>query len=247
MAAETRSQGSRGNTGTQTEFGMVIRALRNDPQSDKELMAIVQQIGELRFNKKKIEELKGESQRNWISFNHSVAQAQHSFTELMKLLEQAVKEERDADLERIAAEIDDLASRRQADELQAAREQERLEAREETEKAHDEAFFLLEITDIEQELGERKDKHLQRMTERETRRKLQLARDVVLLSLTILCVLVSSALIVVGAINQEPLIVGSSSVSAAIAITGFIKMFFFGWGLGIPDEDLDDSLSHGTS
>jgi hypothetical protein len=105
-----------GGSPAKDPHGLVIRAIKNDPGGKEEIIGLVQQLGELRFGVKYIEELSAEQQRSWIMFNHSVNKAQGDYAGLVGLIERVIEEERDADLHLIQVKIDDLRERREADE-----------------------------------------------------------------------------------------------------------------------------------
>lgn len=99
-----------------------------------------------------------------------------------------------------------------------------------------------ERVDRQQAREERRECHHQDLVERETRRKIYRSREIVLMSGTAACILFSFALIAYGLLVEKPLFVGGSSISAGIAITGFIKMFL-GWRNDIPPSQGSSSSS----
>jgi hypothetical protein len=216
----------------------VPRSIKGGTESSERVASLIQQLGEFRYEGvQRFEELDPREQRRWLTFTTSLAKAEGSFSNFMEVLERAVEQEVGADLRMLEAEIEDIAARRKSSEKAATRNEKRAQARDEEEKERERALFEVEIADLDQALEERKACHEQDLVERETQRKVQRTRDVVLMGITVFCVLLSAGLIIVGVAEDKPLVVGGSTVSAAVAITGFVKMFFFGWGAASPSQD----------
>lgn len=207
--------------------GLVPRSLlRSD--SPPWLLTLVQQVGEARFGVEKIEELKLEDRRSWFTFTRTMAKAGGDFSKLVQAIEQLTAEETRANIKLMSEQALDLIERRKAETRLANKLQKREEAREDREQKQDETVFDEEQADRGQAREERSECHRQSLVERETRRKIYRSREIVLMSGTAACILFSFALIAFGLLVEKPLVVGGSSISASIAIVGFIKMFL-GW------------------
>jgi hypothetical protein len=225
----TGSPARKGKTGT-SSCGLIVRSIKNDPQKNQQVGGIMQQIGEMAFGVKNIEELDAEQRHSWIKFSDAVGRAQGDYASLVRVLKHVAQEEHEADIRRVEAEIRDLDKRRKSDEKLRARDQERKEAREDAEAEREETLFRCELDERRQASEEKAQVHAQGLKERETTRKVKRARDGILLGATVFCILFSAFLITIGVAQDKPWFIGGSSVSAGIAIAGFVKMFFFGWG-----------------
>ncbi len=204
----------RGRGGGRSE-GLVLRSIRNHPESSEQVIAFLQQFGEVRFGVSHFEELDADQKHSWIKFSTAVAA---DFSQLTALVRVVIEEERDADLRLLEAETIDIVERRKADERREAKGQKRREAREDEERRQATKRFELEVADEEQRLAERAERHAQDLSDRVTGRRI-----------TVFSILLSAFLIIFGVVSGELIFVGSSWVSAVIAITGFAK-FFLRWG-----------------
>jgi DNA-binding TFAR19-related protein (PDSD5 family) len=176
--------------------GLVVRAIKNDPAGKEQIISLVQQLGELRFGVKYIEELEGEQQRSWIRFNHSVNQAHGDYAGLVRLIEQVIEEERDADLRLVEAKIRALKKKSKAEARRAAKNQQRKEEQEDAEEKRKDALLQSNLQD--------------QATWRNNQQTL--------VRLTVFCVLFTSAMIVLGAVSEKATFLGGSGIGAGIAI-----------------------------
>lgn len=192
-----------------------MRSIRNHPESSEQVIAFLQQFGEMRFGVSQLGELDADQKHSWIKFSTTLAA---DFSQLAALVGGVIEEERDADLRLLEAETIDIVERRKADERRAAKEQKRREAWEDEERGQEAKRFELEVEDQQQRLAERAERHAQDLRDRVTGRRI-----------TVFSILLSAFLIVFGVVSGELIFVGSSWVSAIIAITGFAK-FFLRWG-----------------
>jgi len=61
------------------------------------------------------------------------------------------------------------------------------------------------------------------------------------MGITVFLVLISVGLLVLGVLADKPLVVGGSTISAVVSIVGLVKVFFFGWGKGVSQNDRNAS------
>jgi len=188
-------------------------------------ISLVQQLGEARFGVENIEELKLEDRRSWLTFTRTVAKAGGDFSKLAQYLEQLAAEEVKANIHSALEQAKSIDARQKAEARLAARIQKRNEAIEKKAQEREDKLFEEKQADRNQTRKERRERHKQSLVERETKRKIYQAREIVLMSGTAAFLLFSFGLIAYGLIAEKPLFVGGSTISAAIAITGFIKMF----------------------
>jgi hypothetical protein len=199
-------------------------------------ISLVQQIGEARFGVENIEELKLEDRRSWLTFTRTMAKAGSDFSKLAQWLEQLAAEEVKANIHFAAEQAKSIDARQKADARLAARIQKRNEATKEKAQEREDKLFEEKQADRNQERKERRERHKQSLAERETKRKIYQAREIVLMSGTAACLVFSFGLIAYGLIAEKLLFVGGSSISAGIALIGFIKMFL-SWKNDTPSSE----------
>jgi hypothetical protein len=230
MSASTKSKrGKQGKTGTaQPSRGLVIRSIKGGTEEQEQLIALLQKIGEMRFSVKRIEELKAEQQHSWIKFSNSVARAQDSVFELMKILERAAEKELEADLELVRSEIEDIDLRRESDFAAQDRQERRKETREEAEEGRVEARFEAELQDQTQLREEREALKVQGIKERESRLKIECRRDHLLMSITAISFVCTIALLLFAAISGHGAALGGSGFTGIFSIAGMLRLYVFG-------------------
>jgi hypothetical protein len=196
----------------------VLRVIKNDPDCEW-LAGIVQQLGEKFFGVERFVDLTGQQRAGWIRFNYlmarigrKVARRESDFPSLLRFLERVAEDEGSADLDQVEAEIEALAESPEA----APEEQ------------GPDALLREEIADRRHERELESAAHAQEMLDWEARRTVQLAWNAVVLGATVLCVFVSTALVVLGATGDEPRLIGVSTITAGIAMVGLLKAI--GWG-----------------
>jgi hypothetical protein len=223
MALEKQAL-ARGAGSTSSDSGMVLRAIRKDPESNERIISLLQEVGELLYGVDHINKLNGEQRSNWVKRSNEFAKAQGNFSSFLALLEEMFEEARKDDERLLEAELEDLEARFSLEAKLASRDQERKGEREAEKREQDRAVFDVELEEKKQSTEEKAALHTQTLKERETRRKLRRAQDVELICITAFSALLSGILIVYGVVHEELLFVGGSSLAATITLAGVAKL-----------------------
>lgn len=214
----------------QASSGLVLRSIKDGPEGGQ-LISLIQQIGELRFGVKRIEELNAEQKHNWIKLSNAIARAQGDYSRLTALIAEVIEELGVAEISLSRAKVADLERRREVFEKQAAEERNREEAREHAEEERKDALFKVVLADQELGLRERESSHAQYISDRKVRR----AWDMTLIGISVFSVLLSAFLIVFAVVHEKLIFLGGSGVTAVIAVAGIVRIVW-GWRESAPPE-----------
>lgn len=223
---------------------MVFRSIRKDPATNEKTVALLQGVGEFLYGVDQISDLDREQLANWIKRSHDFAEAQGSFSDLLKLLEQMFEEAREDDKRLLEAELEDLEDRFILDATLASKDLQHKQEREAEQRDRDRTLFAAKVESKKQSTEERAALLTQKLKERETNRKLRRAQDVLVICVTAFFAVLSGVLIVYGVTQEEIFFVGGSGVSATITLGGVARLAV-SWG-GEPQAGEDDDRSGGS-
>jgi len=215
---------TKGSGATSSATGMVLRSIRKDLAANEKTIALIQGVGEFLYGVDQLSDLSGEQMANWVKRSNEFAEVQGDLSGLLDLLGQVFEEAREDDKRLLEAELKDLEDRFTFDARIASREQRLKEKREAEERERDRTTFYAEIEGEKQSTEEKAALLAQGLKERETKRKLRRAREVVLICVAAFFAALSGVLIVYGVLHEEIFFVGGSAVSATVTLGSIARL-----------------------